>query len=175
VLLLLWFASMAHAEPPALRPIEYFNLNCARCHGEDGSAYGEGFGAGYDEEGLRQIVREMCEGPGAAPIHGEEFEAQVALHQALAQGLPFAVITTFLPGHVIGECLPGTEVNLCWPGRSQAAEVSGRNWSVVAADLPGAFDVVVVREGRESRFSFPGDRFPKPQPSSATRPTQPPR
>ena len=52
--------------------LEYFNKNCARCHGTNGSFYGDDFGKGLDDAHLREAVDSMAKGPGGAPIDAHD-------------------------------------------------------------------------------------------------------
>jgi hypothetical protein len=94
--------------PPG--PLTYFQANCARCHGAYGQGYGPGFGKTRTPDSMRQIVDDMCRGPGGAPLAGEELSTQVAFHLALAKGLPYGLVRGRLAGAVYLEISPGTKL-----------------------------------------------------------------
>ena len=64
-------------------PLAYFNQNCARCHGENGSFYSDDMGKDKDDEALRHIIDEMANGPGQAPLAPADLEVVTAWHRAL--------------------------------------------------------------------------------------------
>jgi hypothetical protein len=116
-------AARAVAQTLERGPFDYFAEHCARCHGLYGRNYGPSFGANLDLAHLRQMVRMMAEGPGAAPLSGAPFEAQVAWHEALAKKQPFIALLTLEP-LVTGEASPGSKVSLEVEGEA-ASPVAG--------------------------------------------------
>lgn len=130
-------------------PLAYFDANCARCHGPNGSFYGAEFGKGLkDDAALKQIVAEMCEGPGGAPLEGESLEILTEFHRTLRDGKPFATVVSKNETEWKGEASPDSKVTLESGGKSVAAEQKGNVWSV---KLPAEFErkgaKVVARRG----------------------------
>ena len=74
-----------------LSPISTFEEKCSRCHGSQGSFYGEAF-ANLEEEKLKQTVKEMMEGPAFLQPTEMEIVAMADYHRALAKKMPFIVI-----------------------------------------------------------------------------------
>lgn len=72
-------------------PINSFKDHCSRCHGYEGSAYGEGFGDMEDAE-LKKVVKEMMIGPAQLKPEQIEIEAMYSYNKSLRDNKPFAVI-----------------------------------------------------------------------------------
>lgn len=85
----------------ALSPVSTFEESCSRCHGNEGSAYGSGFGnLKYDS--LRSITAEMMFGPGNLNPDSVEIEAMTSYNQSLKGKKPFASVVnakSFLDGN----------------------------------------------------------------------------
>jgi cytochrome c553 len=79
--------------PVSFSPIGYFERNCARCHGDFGSAYGPTFGHGLSDEQLTKVCDDMAAGPGNAPVNADELKRLVDYHMAMIAGTPFVVVT----------------------------------------------------------------------------------
>lgn len=99
----------------ALGPIETFEDACARCHGPEGSFYGEAFASMPDEE-LHEIVREMMVGPAFLSPSEPEVDAMAAYHRALAAGEPFICVTNAVAegddATLRGEVSPGATLSV---------------------------------------------------------------
>src|SRR2546425_5662950 len=120
----LWLGAQAESVVPrasdgqALGPkttgfsaLEYFQNQCARCHGDYGAAYGPGFGAKLSDERLREVVMEMAEGPGQAPLTGAQLDVQTEFHRALRDHRPFAAVVSWTnDGVLTGEALPESKL-----------------------------------------------------------------
>jgi hypothetical protein len=78
-------------QPLELSPISTFEEKCSRCHGSQGSFYGEAF-ASLEESKLKQTVKEMMEGPAFLQPTEMEIAAMVDYHKALSRKMPFIVI-----------------------------------------------------------------------------------
>ncbi len=128
--------------PLAYPPISTFEQSCARCHGPQGSFYGEGF-AEPDEAELTDVVREMMEGPAFLTPSDADVNAMVAYHRALAADEPFVCVTVYEPataatsGRLEGEATPGAEVSL------MAAPAAART----QAGSQGQWELTELREG----------------------------
>ena len=136
-------------EPPELKPIEpgapratgfaplaYFGQNCARCHGENGSNYGDNFAKNLDDKALHQVVDEMAQGPGQAPLSAADLEVETAWHRAFRDKKPFVVIVetekTDAGWQLSGEVSEGATLQI----NGAEVEVEGTNWTHCVA--PGA-------------------------------------
>ncbi|MFP4581521.1 MAG: c-type cytochrome [Candidatus Sumerlaeia bacterium] len=100
--------------PLKLSPVTTFEDACARCHGPQGSFYGEEF-AKLEKEELRPTVKEMMEGPAFLKPTKAEVDAMTAYHRALEKKEPFICVTTKAEqedGGLLlqGECNPGAEI-----------------------------------------------------------------
>ena len=121
------------AGPHASRfaPLAYFNQNCARCHGENGSFYGEDFAKNKSDADLHAIVEEMAAGPAQAPLAPAELDAVAAWHRALRDKKPFVVIVKAEKAKadwlLSGEISPGATLQI--NGKDVAVE--GSNWTTM--------------------------------------------
>ena len=148
----------APAELPeaATGPLTYFNANCANCHGNYGSYWGEGFAADYDEDELREVVAEMAGGPGFAPIDGIALDVQTAYNAKLAAGknAPPFVVATRGPDGFRGEVTPGSSVTLVTAFGKIPATVDGHTWT--APDADDVVSLMVVRGDTMTRLDWNG-------------------
>lgn len=82
------------AEQPPLQfpPVATFDEQCARCHGPEGSFYGEAF-AHTVEHDLRDMIEQMMRGPAFLDPNETDIAAMAAYHRALAEGEPFVIVT----------------------------------------------------------------------------------
>ncbi len=112
----------------AFAPLAYFNENCARCHGEYGSFYGDKFAKNLDDAGLHAIVGEMADGPAGAPLAPAQLDAVTAWHRAFRDGKPFVAIVkaekTEGGWQLIGEISPGATLQI----NGEKIGVDGSNW-----------------------------------------------
>lgn len=121
----------AQSESQRFAPLAYFEDNCARCHGPNGSFYGAEFGKGLkDDAALKQVVREMCEGPGNAPLDDAKLEILTEFHRALRDDKPFLCVVWQGEAELKGEASPDATVSLENGAKSIAAERKGNQWSV---------------------------------------------
>ena len=92
-------------------PVRSFEKNCARCHGPQGSFYGEAFGQ-REREDLRYIIEEMMFGPAFLSPSPADVHAMTAYHRALSNGEPFVCITKIdtLNKTIKGEVIPGNQL-----------------------------------------------------------------
>jgi mono/diheme cytochrome c family protein len=74
-----------------LPPVQTFADACARCHGPEGSFYGEAF-ASLDGQELEEIIHEMMVGPAYLSPSAADVAAMTAYHRALAADEPFVAI-----------------------------------------------------------------------------------
>ncbi|MBW3637608.1 MAG: cytochrome c [Armatimonadetes bacterium] len=141
-------------------PLDYFEQNCARCHGPNGSFYGAEFGKGLkDDAALRHIVKEMAEGPGNAPLSPENLEILTDFHRSLRDGTPYLVVVEAQQRKnclvLSGEATPDSKITLGNDKESVAVKLEGHKWSV---EVPRGFDVEkaslrAVKEGKEKRVA----------------------
>lgn len=139
-------------------PLDYFEANCARCHGPNGSFYGAEFGKGLkDDAALRHIVQEMAEGPGNAPLSPENLEILTDFHRSLRDGKPYIVLVSAQKSEscltLSGEATPESKITLENGKEVLAVKLEGHKWSV---SVPPNFDVEkaslrAVKEGKEKR------------------------
>ncbi len=125
----------AEAGPHATKfaPMAYFNENCARCHGENGSFYGDDMGKGRDDESLREIVDEMASGPAQAPLAPAELDAVTAWHRAFRDKKPFVALVKAEKvesgWQLSGEISPSATLQI----NGEAVEVKGATWTFCVA------------------------------------------
>ena len=84
--------------PDGFAPLSYFAANCARCHGPNGSFYGDSFARTRDDASLRQIVHDMAFGPAQAPIDDPKLEVLTAYHRSLIDKKPFLSLSSAVVG-----------------------------------------------------------------------------
>jgi hypothetical protein len=167
-------ANSSKTAPPAtptVPPISYFEDRCARCHGPQGSFYGDDFGRKLSEDALQKVVDDMCRVQGDAPLKGLELEAQVAYHRAMIAKEPFLVVTRTKDGELAGEVAEKAVVSVKYRRISVTAEVKATSWksrvpkgekpedAVITATLGKRTSVV-----RLSKESFSHSRPIKPAP-----------
>ena len=145
----------AEATEAARRPIGYFNANCASCHGDYGSFWGDGFAAEYGADELREIVAEMAAGPGFAPIHGAALDVQTAYNRSLTAAAEGPFVVAYRDGDSLaGEVTPGSTVTLETDAAEVAATVEGHSWQATAA---GVVAVRADNAGRTTRVELTGE------------------
>lgn len=137
--------------PPAALvhgPIATYDAACARCHGPKGSFYGPDLGKGKTDTQLRQVIREMAEGPSQLPtLPSVELDAQTAYHRALIKGEPFLAVTFRGETRLEGEVTSGATVTVATGGKTAAAKVEGSHWSIpLTAKAPAP--IVTARRGK---------------------------
>jgi hypothetical protein len=139
--------------PTGFGPLSYFQDNCARCHGDYGSAYGEGFGKHLADAQLEKVIDDMAFGPGNAPLQPRELAVQVAYHKAMIAGQPFATVTkiTIDGANAIleGEAPPDTAITVTgipatMEGHSWRATVPVARSYPIKATVAGAAASIVV-------------------------------
>ncbi len=122
-------------EPHATKfaPLAYFSENCARCHGEYGSFYGENFAKGLDDTALRNVVEEMADGPAQAPLSPTDLDAVTSWHRSMRDKKPFVVIVksdkTDTGWQLEGEISPDATLQI----NGADVEVKGSNWAYCVA------------------------------------------
>jgi len=112
------------------RPLDYFQNQCARCHGDYGAAYGKEFGKNLDDKQLEGFVRDMAEGPAQAPLGDADLVVETGFQRALRDGQPFGVVVAWKNGVLSGEATPGSKVSLSVEGRSIEIPLEGDSWKV---------------------------------------------
>jgi hypothetical protein len=116
--------------PPTVAPISYFEDRCARCHGPQGSFYGDAFGKNLTEEALRKVVYDMCRNQGEMKLEGVDLDAQIAYHRSMISKEPFLVVTHREKGQLAGEASEKAVVTVRFKRSSVRAEVKGTVWRV---------------------------------------------
>ncbi len=103
-------------------PVSTFESSCARCHGPQGSFYGNTFGQLPDQE-LEKLISEMMNGPGGLNPNQADIAAMTAYNKALAQHKPFIFITSADTAtdsiNYSGESIPGTILSLTSKGETR--------------------------------------------------------
>ncbi len=102
-------------------PVSTFRSTCSRCHGPQGTFFGDSFGELPDKE-LERFVGLMMRGPGGLNPTQSDIAAMTAYNRALAKKRPFIFITkvdTVSNGvNYSGESMPGTIISLSSVGES---------------------------------------------------------
>ena len=122
-------------------PFEYFNSACARCHGENGSNYGDVL-KGHGDARLREGIHAMAVGPGQSPLDEAQLDVVTRWHRALIDGKPFAHLAKAEASEgktvLSGEATPDAKVTLKAGGSSYEATRDGLAWKV---EVPGEVDL----------------------------------
>ncbi len=136
--------------PLAHGPIATYDTACARCHGPNGSFYGPTLGKGKTDAQLRQVIKEMAEGPSQLPpLPAVELEAQTAYHRALIKGEPFVALTLRTKTRIEGEVTSGSTITVTQSGKTTAAKIDGSRWSAPLA-AKSAAPTIMARLGKTS-------------------------
>lgn len=148
---------------PSIQPIAYFQENCARCHGDYGSNYGDQFARNLDDAKLSKVVDDMCAGPGNAPLSGVDLQAEIAFHRALADRKPFICITKRDGDKFSGETMPGATLKVAKADLKSDVKVDDAGaWS---ATVPSGSMLEASKDGKLTRL--PIDAIPYSHDSAA--------
>jgi hypothetical protein len=131
---------------PKVGPVSYFDDHCARCHGPQGSFYGDDFGKNLNEEALRKVVYDMCRHQGDAPLDGVDLDAQIAYHRSMIAKEPFVAVTKCEGGQLSGEVTEKAVVTVKFRHSSVKAEVKGATWKATAPKGEKPTDAVITAE-----------------------------
>jgi hypothetical protein len=128
------------ATRPAFDAVGYFINNCSRCHGDYGENYLPGSLAKRDDASLNKILREMCEGPGNAPVDDDGLKRLADYHRAMQKSEPFAAFDS----PASGSLTPDTTIAV---KNGAAAKVEAGRFTF---DAPPSADAtfVLTRSGR---------------------------
>jgi len=149
---LLWAAAFAQEQPQkeaatqmpgdgprttGFQPLDYFQNQCARCHGDYGAAYGPTFGAKLTDENMRKVVGDMADGPAQSSLTPAALDAQTAFHKALRDKQTFVVVVAWSSEGVLsGEALPGTKLWLEIGGKKMDIPLDGHVWKIQLSPAP---------------------------------------
>ncbi len=134
----------AQEAPPTadFQPITYFQKNCARCHGPGGAYYDLKHLALLDDEKLRQVISDMAEGSGQAPLSAQQTAIETALHRSFLDGKPFIFANAPKADgatHLLsGEVSPESKVEIIVGKTSVFATVTDSAWQAI---LPAKSDL----------------------------------
>jgi mono/diheme cytochrome c family protein len=138
-----------------LGPVSTFEQACARCHGPQGSFYGEAFAKLSDSE-LHDFVKEMMEGPAGLHPTEEDIAAMTAYHQALAAKKPYLVVMDYVEENgyrLAGQAsLQSNLIIQTAADKVQAAPDSSGNWSVQLQCPPQS--ILVQKEEAQTFMDF---------------------
>jgi hypothetical protein len=140
----IWFGARAQSLAPAkdagstkagpmvtgFAPLNYFQNQCANCHGDYGAAYGSEFGKNITEKQMNDFVRDMAAGPGQMPLNDADLAVETGFHRALQTSQPFGVAVAWEGGVLSGEALPGSTVSLEIDGKTEAVPLAGNAWKI---------------------------------------------
>lgn len=144
---------------PAFAAMQYFDVNCARCHGPQGSFYGKEFGRHLSDEALTKVVHEMAEGPGNAPLKEDELKIVVAYHRSLIRGDPFISITARDNGILHGEATPASHITV----DGKPAQIEGFTWSAPEGNI-----LIAERDKKKTTLRV-RDRYSHQKPIAAEK------
>lgn len=169
-------ATQSAATQPALvdltlPPIATFEASCARCHGPEGSFYGEAF-ADLSPRELRHVVEDMMRGPAGLAPTDADLDAMVAYHRALRAKQPFVAVInarSWRGGEdavLQGEAPPGAEVRIERGDVQHIPDRAAAAWSLDlrAADEPSLRISAERDEKHRTQFDFPAQQWSHHQP-----------
>lgn len=140
-------------------PLTTFERACSRCHGPQGSFFGEHF-AKLNDEGIYEQTEEMMRGPAQLDPDRPRVEAMAAFLRALRDHRPFICVTNaqaFASGReavLRGEVTPGASVVLEKGLVKVDAGVEQRVWTIASPPQPPF--VLRARAGDgEVKIDFP--------------------
>ena len=143
----------------SISPVSAFKDFCSRCHGDEGSSYGKGFGDLKDDS-LRTVTEDMMFGPAGLNPDSTEIEAMVSYNKSLKSNKPFAIVLnskSFLDGRdniLKIETSPGTKLET----NNNGIKVAGSNneWTLsYDHNKISEVEIIVKRKEASSSFSFP--------------------
>jgi hypothetical protein len=127
-------------EPLKTGPLAYFQQACAHCHGPYGDSYTDHFYTITDFDKLKADVKRMADGPGMAPIEGNDLTAQVDYHKALIAKGPFLAWCGHDGDAISGEVTKGAKVSASDGEKPLTVEVKKTRWTIslpASASLAG--------------------------------------
>ncbi len=145
-----------------LGPVTTFEQHCSRCHGSQGSFYGEEF-ARLDEKHLMEIVEEMMVGPSFLDPSEEEVAAMTAYHHALRDEEPFICVTGFErsgeDSTIRGEAGLGSDVTIkCSQMEYNIEPANDGSWQLSLHEaLPCS--ITAVRDKKTTILRFPLEQW----------------
>ncbi len=134
----------------AFEALDYYGAHCGRCHGLEGANYSPESLQKRDDDSLQQVIKEMAQGPGQAPLEGAQLEVVTAWHRAFIAGQPFVSVTKIARENdkiqLRGEATSDARIALICLTAPDAPQVlatrEGTNWS---AELPANVDLATVQ------------------------------
>jgi len=127
---------------PAFAAMQYYDDNCAHCHGSGGSFYGPTLGNDLTDAGLIKKCHMMAMGPGNSPTADSENLVVTAYHRALIMRTLFVSVTDIESNQWTGEVSPGAKVTIHAAGRMIQAAVTDWTWT---AALPAGVNQTDVK------------------------------
>ena len=121
-------------QPVDFAPLSYYDGKCARCHGLEGSNYGDIL-KGKDDKALHDGIDAMAKGPGQAPLDESQLQIMTAWHRALVENAPFVHLMKVERGDktmLSGEATPDAKVILKSGASSFEAARDGVSWKIEA-------------------------------------------
>jgi mono/diheme cytochrome c family protein len=113
-------------------PISYFQQQCASCHGDHAAELDPASLRGRDEDSLADVVRDMTEGMGGAPLEGRDLEILVAFHRAYRDGESFVAVESATASSVQGDVRPGSSVVALVGGDEVPASVESHRFTLAS-------------------------------------------
>ena len=145
----------------SISPVSAFKEYCSRCHGEEGSSYGKGFG-NLKDDSLKMVTEDMMFGPAGLNPDETEIEAMVSYNKSLKNNKPFATVLnakSFLNGK--DKCLeietsPGAKLET---NNNDIKINESRNVWKLSYDQNkiSKVEIIVKRKNTSSMFTFPAE------------------
>jgi hypothetical protein len=135
---------------PAFAAMEYYDTNCAHCHGPQGSFYGPTLGQDLTDGQLQKAVDAMASGAGNSPLAADQLPVETAFHRALIMRKPFLSVTQMGDdGQWAGEAMPDSKVIIHIGKQEIEATSDDYNWTAQVPRGTKPLDVTItaVRKG----------------------------
>jgi len=147
---------VAPAAPLKVEPLAYFTAHCARCHGVQGSNYADNFTKGKSDADLRKVLKDMADGPGAAPLDDQGLASQIAYHRAIDTQSPFLSWTSAKNGALAGEALNAEKLTATSQGTNIPVKVKDGKWQLTLPSSAKPEGVVLnaVSQGKKARLAL---------------------
>lgn len=138
-------------------PIAYYDEHCSRCHGQFGTGYLPDMGKRLNDDALRKVIREMADGPAAAPLDDAQLEAELAYHRSFLDGTPFIARVIASDADQAGEVTRGAALRAEVNGKSIPPSADGQTWKLPAL-IGASAKLIAEREGKRTTLD-PGKPF----------------
>lgn len=148
---------MDYKSQTPLKVLDYFQNQCASCHGSYGNAYPSSLKNYKDRSLFWQKSKVMTEGPGSAPIKDSQVDELLVFLEALRDAEPYAAVHDLSKDGILsGEALPGSKLWLDVQGVKIEIPVDGHAWQIKLPEISALSDAVlfVQKDNKQRALSL---------------------